>query len=331
MKIRAVVVLWAFLLGVTVNAGAVTDEVVLLRALFGYRIADTVAEQGEQLAAKSDTDAGKQIGAAVREWKTGALRAVRSDLERQFGSRAREAFQQFWTDFSQAEKSGDIAFLERLATAAQLDPRPTTYGDLAQQVTGRFLTVEMQQAADFLSKIETWLAVQAKRERVPPLEFWLAGARPDAATEEAGTRPGPSSRPRNPLKEAEAPAGDFVSEPQKEDTGLAAFSAARAERRSRTLEEAQAGMQQVAAERQAAEQELAAVKTAAAQAEAEAMRKHAERLAAVEQEALEQRKNSWSGRLKQIVSSTLGAASGAFFGGVGSRAGEAAANAVFKE
>jgi capsule polysaccharide export protein KpsE/RkpR len=117
----------------------------------------------------------------------------------------------------------------------------------------------------------------------------------------------------------------------EEEVGLASFSASRSERRAKALEEAQAGMQQVAAERQAAEQEYAAAKTAAAQAEADAMRKHADKLAAAEQEALEQRKNSWSGRLKQIVSTTIGAAGGAFFGGVGSRAGEAAANAVFKE
>jgi hypothetical protein len=82
-------------------------------------------------------------------------------------------------------------------------------------------------------------------------------------------------------------------------------------------------------ERRAAEDEAAARKLAAAQAEADAVRKQAEKLAAAESEAIEQRRNSWSGRLKSVLTTAIGATSGAFLGNVGSRAGEAAAEALF--
>jgi FtsZ-binding cell division protein ZapB len=104
----------------------------------------------------------------------------------------------------------------------------------------------------------------------------------------------------------------------------------RKKRSERRLEEAQAGMEQVASERQAAEEEYAAKKTAAAQAEAEAMKRHADKLAATEKDALEQRKNSWVNRLKSIVGATVSAATGAFTGGIGTRAGQEAANAIFR-
>ena len=54
-------------------------------------------------------------------------------------------------------------------------------------------------------------------------------------------------------------------------------------------------------------------------------------VSAAQSEAIEQRKNSWSGRLKSVLTATIGATSGAFLGNVGSRAGEAAANAIFSE
>ncbi|MBO4448059.1 MAG: hypothetical protein J5807_01065, partial [Kiritimatiellae bacterium] len=76
-------------------------------------------------------------------------------------------------------------------------------------------------------------------------------------------------------------------------------------------------------------EEYNAKKQAAAAAEAAAMQAQAQKLAAAEQEAVEQDQNSWKTRVKGIVSSAAGAAGSAFLGGVGSRVGEAAAQAVF--
>jgi hypothetical protein len=111
---------------------------------------------------------------------------------------------------------------------------------------------------------------------------------------------------------------------------LDSFAQARQDRRQRALEEAQAGMQQVASERDAAEREYAARKTASAQAEAEAIKRQADKLASTETEALEQRKNSWGNKLKGILSATIGAATGAFTGGIGTEAGTRLADAIFE-
>jgi hypothetical protein len=105
----------------------------------------------------------------------------------------------------------------------------------------------------------------------------------------------------------------------------------RKKRHDKELAEAQDGMEQIANERKSAEEEYAAKKTSDAQAEAENMKRHADKLASTEQEALEQRKNSWGSRLKSIVGATVSAATGAFTGGVGARAGEEAVNAIFKD
>jgi hypothetical protein len=109
------------------------------------------------------------------------------------------------------------------------------------------------------------------------------------------------------------------------------FAAARKKKQELRMAEAQAAMQQVAAERQSAEQDLAARKQAEAQAEAVAVQNQAQKLAATEKQALEQQQNSWGNKLKAIVGTTISAAGGAFFGGVGAQAGQMAANALFKQ
>ena len=148
-----------------------------------------------------------------------------------------------------------------------------------------------------------------------------SGPRPHAAA--------PPPRPVNPLAAAEAPLPDFTPMPEGASSNpMEAFARSRQDKRERALQEAQAGMQQMAMERQAVEQEYAARKSADAQADAEAMRAQAQKLAAVEQEAVDQRANSWMGRLKNIVSATVGAATGAFTGGIGAEAGRQAASCI---
>lgn len=317
------------MLAATVSYGG-TDKL-LITELYRFRLADTTVGQAQALETATDANAAEQIRTAAAAWKAGQMATVRANLEEHFGDRARDVFQKFVEEYTRAENQADMAYLGALAATAGLTPPPSHYDELAQWVLQQFLSREMEEAANFLSEIETWLSVRAKNETAPPLDTWLH--RHELAQASAATAPAPSPppRPRNPLRDAEAPPPEFVPPDEADESGFAVFTAARSDRREKALQEAQAGMQQVAAERDAAEKEYAAAKMAAAQAEAEAMRKHAEKLAAVEQEALEQRKNSWSGRLKQVVSATIGAAGGAFFGGIGSRAGEAAANAVFKE
>ncbi len=308
-----------------------SHDAVLIREYYRFRVADAAQTQAQTIAQHADAKAAEQIRQAVAEWRADRLRLIRTQLGKQFGARAREMFGQFVEEFTQAEKQGDAEYLRALATAAGLTPSPGTYDELAAHVLKTDLQKDSEAAANFLSELETWLAVRAKNQNAPPLDAWLRRKEPSgSAITTAGATRSPTPRSQNPLRDAEASVSEFTPPEEGGDAGLVAFSSARSERRARALKEAQAGMQQIAAERDAAEKEYAAAKLAAAQAEAEAMRKHAEKLAAVEQEALEQRKNSWSGRLKQIVSATIGAAGGAFFGGIGSRAGEAAANAIFR-
>jgi hypothetical protein len=186
------------------------------------------------------------------------------------------------------------------------------------------LAGDVREAGRFLADIETWLDLRGRGADVPGLAGWLAR---DALARTAS--PAQPPRRRNRLREAEAPAADVADGDDETSGALAQFGAARAERRQKALDDARAGMQQVAEERRAAEDEVAAKKLAAAQAEADAVRKQAEKLAAAEGEAIEQRRNSWSGRLKAVLSTAIGATSGAFLGNVGGRAGEAAANAIF--
>jgi hypothetical protein len=173
------------------------DDAVLLKSLFRYRMAETVVAQAEQLAPAADSEAAEQIAGAVQNWKLEMLRAIRTDVDRQFGPRAREAFQQFTTDFSKAEESSDRSFLQALTAAAELNPPPADYNELARRMWDSVLSSEMQKAADFLSEIETWLAVRAKGVQTPPLNYWLTRNRAEvaAAAPAAGAPPPPGSKP----------------------------------------------------------------------------------------------------------------------------------------
>ncbi len=127
-----------------------------------------------------------------------------------------------------------------------------------------------------------------------------------------------------------APAA-FKAEADTESTPRNLFAEARKKKQERRAAEAQAAMQQIATERQNAEQELASKKQAEAQAEADAVKNQAQKLAATEKQALEQQQNSWGNKLKALVGTTISAAGGAFFGGIGAQAGQMAANALFQQ
>lgn len=337
--------------GIAAAAGG-GDTELLVRSYFLFRMASQVTGQAVELGKPAGGEAAAQVAAAAEEWGRARNDEIRAALEQRFGGNARATFGGFVSDYTAAETASDAKYLAGLARAAGWAPPPGDYAALREQMVQGPIAGDIASAGRFLGEIQTWLDVRSKAADAPPLRLWLdRGQSATSAAPAPPAPPGPQAvapagqddgearvvvpkgtfRPVNPLRDAEAPAGEYRA-PEGEAAGtLDAFGAARGERRKKALDEAQAGMQQVAEERRAAEEEYAAKKTAAAQAEAEAVKKHAERLAAAEAEALEQRKNSWVGRLKQIASSAIGATSGAFLGGIGSRAGEAAAESVFKQ
>ncbi|MCX7819069.1 MAG: hypothetical protein N2652_07685 [Kiritimatiellae bacterium] len=315
------------------SIAADSDRALLLRALFRYRIAAQAAADARQLAASAPSDVAREVATGAEAWSGAVYDSIRSELENALGDRAKSEFGGFATAYIAAEERGDATWLATLAQQLRVSPIPRDYAALRRAMVEECLSAEVAEAASFVGEVQTWLELRQRSEDVPPLRSWLSRTEPVAVQPASDAPPRlvrQTARSDNPLREAEAPAGAFVASEEPAAAGLEALSGARAARREKALEVAQAGMQQVAEERRAAEEELAAKKTAAAQAEAEALKKQAEKLAASEQEALEQRKNSWSGRLKQVVSSAIGAAGGAFLGGIGTRAGEAAAEAVFR-
>lgn len=298
---------------------------VLLTSLVRLGIGSQVADRAGELARGADARGAVEIAAAVDAFRDGLGARSREELGRAFGAAAREEFGLFVDRFTQAEQDGDLAFLGRIVPLAGPweGAPPAAYPALRAALIESALAGDVQEAGRFLADVQTWLDLRRRAVDVPGLHGWLGRGTPAQPAEV------PPQRVRNRLRDAEAPAAGFTGGDEEADGALAQFGAARAERRQKALEDARAGMQQVAEERRAAEEEVAAKKLAAAQAEADAVRKQAEKLAAAEGEAIEQRRNSWSGRLKSVLTTAIGATSGAFLGNVGGRAGEAAANAIF--
>lgn len=303
---------------------------VLLASIFRLEVGNQVAQRADALAVGTDAHSVVEVTAAVDAFRSGIGDRVRTDLEGAFGGSAREMFGGFVGDFSQAEHDEKLDFLERIVTLSELwlDAPPKTYAELRTAMIEDVLTDDLGRAGAFLADLQTWLDLRKRQEDVPSLRSWLdRGIVPETAVVVS-----PPSLPRkkpNPLRSAEARADVYEGGDDDAGGALEQFGAARTERRRKALEDARTGMQQVAEERRTAEEEEAAKTIAAAQAEAEAVRKHAEKLAVAEGEAIEQRRNSWGNRLKSVLTTTIGATSGAFLGHVGSRAGEAAADAVF--
>ena len=180
--------------------------------------------------------------------------------------------------------------------------RTKSYGDLSARIVADDLQDDIDAAGGFLAELNAAKNTKPKRKK----------------------------RKSNPLRDAEADAGEFVEAKDDGESSLRSFGAQRKARRAKALKEAEAGMAQVASERKVADDEYNAKKQAAAAAEAAAQKAQAEKLAAAQQEAVVQDQNSWRTRIKNIVIAGVGAAGSSFAGAVGSRAGEAAAQAVFK-
>lgn len=301
------------------------DLAVMVKSQLKLSLCEQAADNAKGMAAKAAAKAdGSEVEKAVDVWWEQSVLAIRSDLEKQFGEEARGKFDKYMVDQAAAEKKGDKEFLALAAQSLAIEPVPADFVALRKQALEMALKDDMQAASKWLGDIETWLDLRKQGKEVPPLGIWLTRAIKSSAMTKT-----PPAKKVDPLQSAEVEVEEFKPEKDGGDSPLDNFSAQRNQRREKAMKEAQAGMAQVAAERQAAETEYAAKKAAEATAEADAMKSNADKIAAAEKEALEQRQNSWGARLKTIVGSLVSATTGAFTGGLGAKAGEEAVNAVF--
>jgi FtsZ-binding cell division protein ZapB len=335
MNWKPVVVFCGIVMGLTTFRAfpattAEKDLSLLTSCYFRFLVAEQVSAQVAALTKDQPADAAGQIKKCAGTWYDRQLDALRADLEAGLGDQAQAQFEKFVGDFLQAEKAADNSRLVQLSESLQLKSTPSDYPAFRKTVMDTAISKDMTEACRFLSEIQTWIDMRGKNRETPSLDIWLSRTAESKRTATSLSSRPKEKKPSRNLAEAEAATPDLPEADSEEASNpLESFAAKRQEKRDKVLADAEAGMQQVAAERQAAEEEYAAKKLAAAQAEAENMKQHAEKLAATEKDALEQRKNSWGNRLKSIIGATVSAATGAFTGGIGARAGEEAVNAVF--
>ena len=276
----------------------------MMAAVLRLEIADRVVIEAKKL------DSSPEVSVAAEEYRANVISKIRGAIEPLFDS----------ADDAQCALA---AFIDSVRKA------PADYAPLRDDVMKNDLPGDIEAAGAFLGNVQTWLGLRKKKgAEAPPLAVWLDR---DSKVPPAVAKKPKKKKRRNSLRDAEAAAGTFVEAPDDGGSVLGTFGTARNERRQKALKDAESGMAQVMEERRIADEEYNAKKQAAAAAEAVAMQAQAQKLAAAEQEAVEQDQNSWKTRIKGIVSSAAGAAGSAFLGGVGSRVGEAAAQAVFKD
>jgi hypothetical protein len=306
---------------------AAQDTTALLDAYYTYLLLESTVNHTLTLDPAMSPHDQQQIKNSNEQWLDFSLKKLRRNLGKKLGHDAKTAFRAFVADYTAAEKAGNTAFLQQLARAADMQPAPADYTTFSSRYTDAHLAPQINYCARYISEVQTWLDIKSRTPHAPNLQQWLT--KDDTPKKRA---PAKKKKPSalNALAAAEAPLPDYVPDEDDDmENPMDAFSQMRSQRRERVMEQAQAGMAQVAAEREAAESAYAEKKATAAQAEADAVAAQARKLASAEEDALSQRQNSWSARLKRLVSGTLSGAVGAFTGGIGAEAGVRAANAVF--
>lgn len=317
-------------LAAVVPAAAMQDKALLLRAYFRVLLIQQVSQQAQSGCGHLLEQDATQVQEALTIWSQQQTTAARQELAVRFGEQSRERFAQFVTAYSTAEGKNDTGFLQPLAAELGLGPSAgASYVNLRQTVANQWLQADIQNASQLLSNLQTWLKLRPSTPNLPPLQAWLdRDQQSKVPLAAAKTAPPPTGAQL--LAAAEAGVTEFKAPATEENAPRNLYAEARKQRQARRMEESQAAMQQIAGERQAAEQEYAAKKQSEARADAEAIRGQAQKLAAVEQQSLEQQKNSWSSKLKAVVGTTISAAGGAFLGGVGAQAGQRAADELFR-
>jgi hypothetical protein len=283
------------------------------------QVIDQVVSQQENMCEGLSASKSSQVAEAFSQWRQHQLGRLKSDLENELGENARTQFSDFARNLSEAQQQEDNQMLQNISEELNFDPVPQRFTDLQSVVLNQRKDSLLPEAANFLGEVETWTALP---DSAPPLSAWLS----------RNQNPAPPPKPQptvNPLRAAEAAGNTWVPPEEESVNPMDAFTQSRNEKREQALEDAHAGMRQVASERESYERDQASKELAKSREDAEAMRAQAQRLAATEEEALAQRENSWGNRLKRIVGGTISAATGAFTGGIGAEAGQRAANAVF--
>lgn len=311
-------------------AAVVSDQALLLSAYFRVLLIQQVPAQAQGLCGQLAEQDAAHVQAALAAWTQKRTTEIRQTLAARFGEQTRERFEQFVADYSVAEGQQDVRFLKQLVGELELEPSAgASYANLRQAIAAHWLQADIQGASQLLSDLQTWLKLRPTTPNLPPLPAWLERDQqspPDAVATPAAPPPSAAQL----LAGAEVVVPEFNATATEENAPRNLYAEARKKRQARRMEESQAAMQQIANERQVAEQEYAAKKQSEAHADAEAIRGQAQKLAAIEKQALEQQQHSWGNKLKAIVGATVSAAGGAFFGGVGAQAGQRAADALFK-
>ncbi|MBQ3343493.1 MAG: hypothetical protein IJG84_16455 [Kiritimatiellae bacterium] len=224
----------------------------------------------------------------------------------------------------------DEARKELAAFVDAANANPADYASLRDAVTKGELAQDFASAGKFLGDVQSWLRLREKGETLPLVAWLERDAKMPSSNVSRPASAKTTKRKRNSLRDAEAAPGPFIEAPDDGGSVLGTFGAARKKRREKALKDAEVGMAQVAEQRRIADDEYNAQKQAAATAEAAALQAHAQKLAAVEQQAVVQDQNSWKTRIKGVVATAAGAAGSAFLGNVGGRVGEAAAAAILR-
>lgn len=322
-------ILAVFIMLQSAMAGKTSDSEVLLRSFIRFSLTQEVQAQAVALAKGLPRKDANQIQDVVHGWFNREMAVLRKDLEKTFGDTAKDRFKKFVAEYTSAEKAGDPEFLAHLSSQAGLTNPPPDFATLRKMALKRWTGKQISAGTWLLSEIQTWIDVRGKQSDAPPLQAWLARDQKPGQTQAKASPPGEPPRQVNSLANAEATAPEWNASQVTAGSSMDAFSQVRREKRDKAMQDSQAGMQQMAMERQAAEQEYGARKMAEAQADADAVRAHAQKLAGVESEALAQRENSWGNRLKRIIGGTLSAGLGAFTGGIGHEAGKRASDEIF--
>ncbi|NLB65317.1 MAG: hypothetical protein GX803_02465 [Lentisphaerae bacterium] len=307
------------LLPLSARADAPPAEILTANYL-RYLLFNHVQVQGQQLV--DDAPALHQPGLQTRldHWLDAYQNTIRDHLETRFPGDARNQFEEYIHCFTRAEQDNDLAYLEQLADAVGWPgPAAEGYGAFRRWGIDRWVAGDMQNGVDFLATLSR--TIDHLEDTPAPSD---ESARPSQPAQ-----PAPPPRPANPLRDAEAEPAPFEATDAPAGAPLQQFSAMREQRRQKALEDAHAGMAQIAAERDAWEQEYAANKEAKAQAEAQAMQAQAARLAATDEEALEQRKNSFRSRAINVVAGVASSTVGAFTGAIAGRAADEAVHSIF--
>lgn len=273
-----------------------------------YLLLNHVNAQGANILASAPAALQSTLRGRLDGWRSSFQETIRVDLEQRLGADARPRFEEFIDTFTRAEQAKDLGYLEQLGSQVGW-PGPAASGFEVFRRWGiqRWVADDMQAGVEFLSELEAQANAAAQAPAV-------------------SAKPPPQS---NPLRDAESAPPPLDYGEVSGGTPLQQFSGRREEKRQKALEQAQSGMDQVAAEREAWEQEYASDVEAKAQAEAEAMKRQAERLAATDEEALEQRKNSFKAKAVKVLAGVAESTVSGFTGAIGGRAADEAVRAIF--